>query len=177
MSPRPTPDRPADFAAAVRCYQRAAIQVWNSHEVWAQELARADAVPLPWPIPPQRTNAAKWFAMLAETDVDVMASWMRHTRHPGSPDWPLRADDVKLQTLLRVVARSLRAGERAVFRDFGGQRITGKREFRNATNEQCADLALQLARDRGLTRDQAFDLLDIPRRQAFRSRRRALTRK
>jgi hypothetical protein len=94
-----------------------------------------------------------------------------------APALPPDPNDPKLQVVLRVVHRAMTAGAAAVQAAFGGDRITGKREFLNRTNEQWAEFGLRVARAYGLTRERAFEALGIPRRQGFRSLKRAARRR
>jgi hypothetical protein len=166
-----------DFGAAISTYHAAAWQVLNDPAAWAQEAQRAGAAPLPWPPPMPATQAGRLFRLLVMADVDVVLCLLHINGDPLSPGLVPGADDPKMQTVLRVARRSMLAGEAAVVAAFGGARITGKRDYLNATREQWAEVALALARRDGLTRDEAFALLDIPRRQGFRAIKRRRTRR
>lgn len=168
---------PDDFTEAVRVYHAASWPVLNDPVVWRREAQRTNAPPLPWPIPLPRTQWERFVCMLAAADVDVVAALLLARGDPLAPDWPLDPNDAKLQVVLRVAHRAMTVGAAAAQAAFGGERLTGKREFLNRANEEVVLSALRLARARGWTRDQAFELLGIPRRQGFRAAKRAARRK
>jgi hypothetical protein len=167
---------PSEFSEAVRLYHEAAGPLLFDPRIWEEESARANAPRLTRPRS-RGTQFGRLLAVLANADIDVLLALLKFDDDPRSPAWPPCDDDPKLQVLLRVVQRSQAAGEAALVAAFGGERITGRRHYVNQVNEQAVTHALQLARRHGLTRDQAFELLALPRRQAFRAAARAATRK
>ena len=169
---------PDDLSVAIAAYRAAAWPVLADPDVWKQEQLRTDAAPLAWPLAVrEHTNFRRLLVNLANVDVELSIGILRDHGDTRAPDWPPRADDPKLQVLLRVAYRALQAGEQAMVAAFGGERVTGKREFLNRETEQAVEMALRLARQHNLTRDEAFELLGLPRRKAFRAARRTTKRK
>lgn len=168
---------PDEFTEAVRAYQRAAWPVLTDPAIWREEAQRAEAPRLDWPPQGKGTHFQRLLCVLVRADIDVLLVLLRDDEDPRSPAWPPDLADPKLQVLFRVAHRSMLAGERAMVDAFGGERITGKREYINLANEQWTEEALRWARRLKLTRDEAFALLDIPRRQGFRAAKRAVKRR
>jgi hypothetical protein len=162
---------------AVQVYQAAAIAVWNDEAVWIDEAARTGCRPLAWPRPHEGTHYNRLLSMLFNADVDVVLLLLKANELPHSPDWPPRVDDPKMQTVLRVVQRSLEAGDRALRSLFGGERVTGRREYLNRVHEALAEEAIRMARALGMNRDEAFGTVGLPRRKGFRARRRSVERR
>jgi hypothetical protein len=98
---------------------------------------------------------------------------LRDRNDPMSPDWPPDIRDWRMQVVLRVVQRSMEAGDKATRVEYGGERVTGRRNWLNAVNERAAEWAVRC----GLPRDAAFELLGLGRRQGFRARERSTDRR
>lgn len=167
-----------EFVAALETYRAASLAIWNDAETWHAEAARQDARPLAWPRPEDTgTHFEKLLALLFNADVDVVLVLLRSRDDPYSPPWPPDVRDPKLQTVLRMVQLGNEAGAAAMAEAFGGERITGRREYQNQTAEALAEFALQAARDLNLSRDEAFDLVGLPRRRGFRAVKRTHRKK
>ena len=151
------------FEEAVKLYKAVSWPVVNGRQTWVEELARSRPPRLAWPLPTPTTLAEKFFQDLMLSDMDVMLFLLTEDRPGLVPRRPLNGADYYLQLLLRVATRARIAGERAVVAKFGGERITGRRAFENSVNELRVDHALKYAKDHSLTRDQAFELFEIPR--------------
>lgn len=169
-----------DSKRLIGIWQAASIAVWNSETAWREEATSAEARVLAWPQPDEGTKHQRLMKLLFNADVDVVLVWMKAHAHPMTPAWPPDVHDPKMQVLLRVMARAGAAGEAAVLDEFGGDTVSGfgpNGAFVKQVNEQLAELALQMARDMGLIRDEAFDLVGLPRRKGFRAVKRARRRR
>lgn len=168
---------PSDLAFAIQLYHEHAMRVWDDEAVWNEEAARTACRPLAWPRPVEGTQYQRLLAILFNADVDIVLVLLRQQGRTHSPDWPPDVRDPKMQTVLRVMQRSLEEGERAMRNIVGGERVTGRRDYINRTNEQLAAEALKAARALQLTRDEAFELVGLPRRQGFRAVKRSHRKK
>lgn len=165
------------LALVTHAYSAAAWRVVNDSEVWADELQRRRAGRLPWPPPLPSTKWDRLCHWLLVHHVELMLLILHASRDPVSPGLQPFADDPKMQVVLRVARRAAAKGEAAVIEAWGGERITVARDYKNLVIEQRAELALQAAHQRGLTRDEAFALFGLPRRQAFRAIKRKHSRR
>jgi len=168
---------PGDFAIAMRAYHVASMPVLNDAAVWREECQRDEPRLMAWPRPYRGTKFNRLLSVLFNADVDVVLAILRSRDDPMSPAWPPDVRDPKMQVVLRVVQRAMDAGCAAMLAAFDGERVTGRREYMNRALEDWTELAMHVARRDSLTRDQAFELFDIPRRQAFRAIKRASKRK
>jgi hypothetical protein len=168
---------PQDFSGAIGAYHAASWRVLNDPAVWHEEAQRADAPALPWPPTMPRTQYQRLLRLLVIADVDVVLALLRRKADPLASASLCNPCDPNLQIVLRVAHRAMVAGDAALVRAYGGERVTGKREYTNRTNEQWTALALRYARAQGLSRDHAFELFGIPRRQGFRAAKRATRKK
>lgn len=156
---------PEDFSVAIRAYLSASLPVWNDEAVWREEQASAERRLLPWPRPYEGTQFNRLLSVLFNSDVDVLLVLLKERDDSFSPAWPPSAHDPKMQALLRVVQRSMQAGEAAMVNAFGGERVTGRREYLNRVNDACVSWALAS----GLPRAEAFELVGVSRAGAYRA--------
>jgi hypothetical protein len=162
------------FGAAMRAYYDASWPILNDPAMWLAEGARVEhEAPLAWPLPMPRTQAQRFLRVLAIADVHLMAALLHEQGHAAAPALPLEAGDKRLQLVLRVVMRANLAGAEALRHSVGGEQLRGRRAFCNASTEQWAALAADYARHAGITLEAAFAAFGLPRRQAFRARKRA----
>ena len=162
---------------AIATYHAGAWTVLTSDEAWCQEAASNECRLMAWPRPCEGTQFNRLLSVLFNADADVVIALLRADDDPRSPDWPPDVRDPKMQVLLRVVQRSMQAGERAIVDGFGGLELSGRRDYKNMVKEQLAAHALTFASKLKLTRDEAFNAMGLPRRGAFRAVKRVHTRK
>lgn len=161
---------------------RALQGVLGDPAVWAEESARADAVPLSWPPRIEAEGRAQLLQVMAMAAAEsvLAAMWMAQTGEPEPTDPRWRAllsdlaaqldpDDPAVQQLLRVVRRAVMAADAAIVRDFGGtrgaRRLTGKREWMNWAKAEEVDQAVRARLKRG----EALEALGMSRAAAYRA--------
>ena len=161
---------------------RALQGVLGDPAVWAEEAARADAVPLSWPPQIEAEGRAQLLQAMAMAAAEsVMASmWMAGTGEPEPTDPRWRAQlseltaqldprDAAVQQVLRVVRRAVLAADAALVQGFGGtrgaRRLTGKREWMNWAKAEAVDQAVRARLKRG----KALEALGMSRAAAYRA--------
>ena len=161
------------IADAIAEYHAASLAVWDDEAVWIEERASAERRLMAWPRPYKGTKANHWLSALFNADVDLLLAILKERDDPESPAWPPDTRDPKMQVLLRVVQRSMVAGNAAIVAGFGGLELNGKRDYTNGVMEALADLAWRS----GLPRAKAFDTFGIAKRRGYRAIKRGVTKK
>jgi hypothetical protein len=169
------------FATAMAIAGRAMRQVLGDRTVWAQEAARTDAAPLPWPPADRVAGYPGLLRVLAITAVeDVLGAIVEAAAGPQPVDDPrfrrrlqevvdaLDPDDPDAQIVLRVVRRALAAADRELVRRLSGNRLDGKRDYHNWLKRQEVDAAIRS----GMPRAEALRLLPLSRAAAYRAMKR-----
>lgn len=166
------------MAVADRAMQR----VLGDRAVWAEESARANAVPLSWPPRIEAEGRAQLLQAFAEGAVEsvLAAMWQAETGEPEptDPRWRSRLSEVAqqldpadpdVQVVLRVARRAVLAADADLCRDFGGirgsHRLAGKRDWVNWVKAQAVDSAVRS----GLARGEALAALGMSRASAYRA--------
>ena len=126
-----------DFLAR---WDDAAEAVLADPEVWLEEAARTDAPLVPWP---PRLAPSGWrqaMGMLAQDK--VMQVYVQITAGPIGDMLPSMVPTAPFfQGLLRVVLRAADAGQAALAKHYGGERLSLAREFQKMQCEVDAELA------------------------------------
>ena len=160
-----TRDRAQDAAELLALIEAAARSVLHDPAVWAEEAARTDAQPLPWPIRAGRSGYAQLLRILATVAVDQVLGAMRAAEGPErTPTADSRL--AEFQVVLRVVKRYVDAADTALCSRFGGTgRMSIKRELVNIARELSAEAAIRS----GTPRAEAFKSAGISRAGAYRA--------
>lgn len=162
------------IADAIAAYHAASAAVWNDERVWIEERASTESRLMAWPRPYEGTQANRLLSVLFNSDVDVLLAILKERAAPDLlPAWPPDVRDPKMQVLLRVVQRSMDAGNAAIVAGFGGLELNGMRDFKNDAMEKLAEMAWRS----GLPRAKAFAAFGIAKRRGYRAAGRAVIKK
>lgn len=161
---------------AIRVFRDAAIRVWMDARVWAEEAENARVIP--WPIPQGTTRYDYLWALLVEQEVAAIVQWLILHDDPRTPSLPFDPRDANAQLVLRVVRRAAAVAEPALRLHFGGDRVTGTRDYKNKVAEQLSEDARFLHHAGHFkTLAEAFAFFGIGRRRAYRADDRRRKRK
>lgn len=167
---------PPDYTALCEAYKRASLLVLDDPLVWSQENANPEPRRLAWPRPYEGSQNNRNFSLWFNADVDVVLVILKERQDPMAPNWPPDVRDPKMQVVLRVMQRAMEAGEAALVAEFGaefgGERVFGKRDFKNRVVEETAAEALRLQ----MTRSEASAMTGIGLRRGQRARERVVER-
>jgi hypothetical protein len=161
------------YLQAVQACWREINAVVIDDRIWAEEAARDDAEPLPWPLSIERTHdAAELLRWLAGHAFSLAADWLatRYGAHIADGD----VDGFQL--VLRVIKRAVEAAEPVLRKEFGGNRggamrLSGGRDFSNWFKAFIVDFAERESHHQPLNRTTAR--LPFTKSSAYRARSRS----
>jgi hypothetical protein len=122
-------------------FHKAAFPTLNSIDVWAEERARIDAAPLPWPLADGDGHVGLVRYLIAQSVALVLHLLEQRLGPERVP--PEDPTDAEFQCVLRVVQRASAVGEAALVKHYGGSgRLSVRRDFDNWRKECLVAQAL-----------------------------------